>query len=48
MQITLSVATMSLRVIYSRSELFNTQKTVRSIDGPVKVNDSQALRLEEI
>ena len=29
-----------LRVIYGRSELFNTQKTVRSIDGPVPVNDS--------
>ena len=28
-----------LRVIYGRSELFNTQKTVRSIDGPVEVND---------
>jgi murein DD-endopeptidase MepM/ murein hydrolase activator NlpD len=28
-----------LRVIYNRSELFNTQKTVRSIDGPVAVND---------
>ena len=29
-----------LRVVYGRSELFNTQKTVRSIDGPVPVNDS--------
>lgn len=29
-----------LRVIYRRSELFNSQKTVRSIDGPVRVNDS--------
>jgi murein DD-endopeptidase MepM/ murein hydrolase activator NlpD len=29
-----------LRVIYGRSELFNSQKTVRSIDGPVAVNDS--------
>lgn len=28
-----------LRVIYGRSELFNTQKTVRSIDGPVEVNE---------
>ena len=28
-----------LRIIYGRSELFNTQKTVRSIDGPVAVND---------
>jgi len=26
-----------LRALYSRSELFNTQKTVRSIDGPVDV-----------
>jgi peptidoglycan LD-endopeptidase LytH len=31
-----------LRMIYGRSELFNTQKTVRSIDGPVIVNDSPA------
>ena len=29
-----------LRMIYGRSELFNTQKTVRSIDGPVTVKDS--------
>ncbi|MBC7829918.1 MAG: peptidoglycan DD-metalloendopeptidase family protein [Chitinophagaceae bacterium] len=28
-----------LRGLYGRSELFNTQKTVRSIDGPVPVND---------
>lgn len=28
-----------LRVIYTRSDLFNSQKTVRSIDGPVEVND---------
>jgi peptidoglycan LD-endopeptidase LytH len=28
-----------LRVMYGRSELFNTQKTVRSIDGPVSVNE---------
>jgi murein DD-endopeptidase MepM/ murein hydrolase activator NlpD len=30
-----------LRMIYGRSELFNTQKTVRSIDGPVTVSDSK-------
>lgn len=29
-----------LRVIYRRSELFSTQNTVRSIDGPVRVNES--------
>ena len=28
-----------LRGIYDRSELFNSQKTVRSIDGPVEVKD---------
>jgi peptidoglycan LD-endopeptidase LytH len=27
-----------LRVLYGRSELFNTQKTVRYMDGPVAVN----------
>lgn len=30
-----------LRAMYGRSELFNTPKTVRSIDGPVAVNDSK-------
>ena len=29
-----------LRIVYGRSELFNSDKTVRSIDGPVKVNDA--------
>ena len=29
-----------LRIVYGRSELFNTDKTVRSIDGAVKVNDA--------
>ena len=30
-----------LRAIYDRSELFNSQKTVRSIDGPVVVDDGK-------
>lgn len=30
-----------LRAIYDRSELFNNRKTVRSIDGPVVVNDGK-------
>ena len=36
-----------LRVVYGRSELFNTEKTVRSIDGPVAVNESALTTSEE-
>ena len=36
-----------LRMIYGRSELFNTAKTVRSIDGPVAVNDTIITSAEE-
>ena len=36
-----------LRVIYGRSELFGAQKTVRSIDGPVSVDDSAVYANEE-
>lgn len=37
-----------LRTIYNRSDLFNTQQTVRSIDGPVAVKEVRMPRPEEL
>ena len=37
-----------LRVIYNRSELFNTNQTVRSIDGPVAVKEVKMPLPEEL
>jgi len=36
------------RIIYKRSELFNTQKTVRSIDGPVAVGTVPSVAGEDL
>jgi peptidoglycan LD-endopeptidase LytH len=37
-----------LRVIYNRSDLFNTEQTVRSIDGPVAVKEVKMPLPEEL